>query len=164
MDLAQLSGKPEWVFPILGKDYRFGEFRIEDLAELQAWIRKNVPHPLASIKDSLVGLPAEDRHYVLDRARAEAKSWPPQIGTPAGSLAMIGTIEGQIETLYRGLLIHQPETTPASAKKLYHALLRAKEEELISKIFAILFGNEPHELETNDPKAEGAPENPSTGA
>lgn len=164
MDLTQLTGKPELTVTISEKEYHFSEFTIDALAELQSWVRKHTPHPIDEIKEHLDGLPAEDRRYLLDKARADAKDWPPKVGTPAGALALLGSPEGQIETIYRGLLTHQPHTTIDDARAIYRTLVKAKAEGTITKVVGVLFGLDPDDAgATPGPKGGGAPPSPSTG-
>lgn len=140
LDLTQLLGKPEIKVTIGGSEYQFSELSIDALAELQSWIREHTPHPIESIKGYLDGMQPEDRRYLLDQARIDAKAWPPQIGTPAGSQALLGNQDGQAETLYHGLRVHQPDMTRESARRIYRDLLRSKNEALVSRIFGVLFG------------------------
>ena len=109
MNLMQHADKPELTVTIGGQPYDFGEIPIEALAELQEWIRKNIPHPLEAIKPHLKGLPTDVAIGLTDRAREEAKDWPPEIGTAAGSAALLSKESGQILALRVGLQKFHPE-------------------------------------------------------
>ena len=89
MDLSQLTDEPELTIAIGGREYQFSELPIAALARLQEWIKREHPHPIEAIKPHLDGLGPEERRYLLDQARLEARSWPPEIGTPEGAEALL---------------------------------------------------------------------------
>lgn len=153
--LDRLAGQPELSLEINGRRYHFSELPIESLARLQSWVKDHVPNPLEAVKPLLGGLPAEDRQYLLDQARRDALGWPPVIGTAAGAAALLSTEPGQIEALHVGLAVHQPETTPEEARRIFRVLSKdARKEAKRAKrdgrnydgegsardIFAVLFG------------------------
>ena len=75
------------------------------------------------------------------------------MGTSAGALALLSTEPGQIEALWRGLQLHQAETTRDQARALYRQLTReaaaearrngpaADGEGTVRRIFSVLFGH-----------------------
>ena len=153
MTLDQHADKPELTVTIGGNSYDFGEIPIESLAELQEWIRKNIPHPLEAIKPHLKGLPTDVAIGLTDRAREEAKDWPPEIGTAAGSAALLSKESGQILALRVGLQKFHPEVDVRGAAQLYRQLgkdaARAARasggklepgERIVTRIFSVLFG------------------------
>jgi hypothetical protein len=143
MDLTQLTGEPELVCTIGRDTYRFSELRIAALARLQTWIRDHTPHPLDSLRGHLDGLVAEDRQALLEKARVEALSWPPQLGTPAGALALLGTEAGQIQALFEALAVHQGDLCLDDARRIYRTLKQVAKrtgEQDITRIFACAFG------------------------
>jgi hypothetical protein len=163
MDLAQLTNQPT-VIKIGGGDYLFSEIPFAGLGELQQWLKDNTPHPLRSLAGQLDGFGDDDRAELLRQAREDAKRWPPQIGTAAGTAALLNTEAGQVKALEVALGVHQA-ATPELARKLYKSLQseavklarkKSKDgvdgEAKISRIFAIAFGME-EDGETSDPKA-----------
>ncbi len=167
MTLDQLTDLPQLELPIGGKLYRFSELPVEALGRLQAIIKRTVPHPVAALAGHLDGLAEADRQYVLEQARAESWRWPPVVGTAAGAAALLGTEEGQIEALYEGLQVHQPETSRAVAVRIFR-LLRTDSaaaakaakaagrkydgEGPARRIFAALFGLDDPDLADELPK------------
>jgi hypothetical protein len=157
MDITQLADEPELVVTIAGREYRFSELTIAALARLQSWIRAHTVHPLDAIREHLGGLRDEERDKLLERARVEAAAWPPQLGTPAGALALLGTEAGQIEALFEALAVHQKELSYDDARRLYRRLKKdAKRtgETTVTRIFGIAFGVDIDEANAI-PKASG---------
>lgn len=154
LDLTQLTDEPELIVQIGGRAYQFSELPIEALARLQSWLRANNPHPVDALRGHLEGLPDHVAIAMGEAARKEAKTWPPQVGTAAGSIALLSTEPGQIEVLYEGLCGHQA-TTRESAHALYRVIqkqtareakaakaagLKYSGEGTITRIFGVLFG------------------------
>ena len=184
MNLMQHADKPELTVTIGGQPYDFGEIPIEALAELQEWIRKNIPHPLEAIKPHLKGLPTDVAIGLTDRAREEAKDWPPEIGTAAGSAALLSKESGQILALRVGLQKFHPEVdgagqpncTGSSARTLRRQPGRpvassSRASAIVTRIFSVLFGmgdtvddQAPKESRVSDRGASqnGYPGTPST--
>lgn len=155
LDLTQLTDEPELTVTIGGRAYQFSELPLAALSRLQTWVRANVPHPLDSLRGHLEGLPEVGVVAAIEAARKEAKSWPPQVGTSAGSIALLSSEPGQIETLFEGLAVHDKSVTLEGAQRLYRQLQRqtAREakatkaagrkyegEGTVHRIFGILFG------------------------
>jgi hypothetical protein len=144
MDLTEHLDFPSLSIDLGGKSYSFGELPLESLARLQQWIRANCLHPIDAIKAHLDGLPDTDRQRLLESARVEARTWPPQIGTQAGALALLGSEAGQVEALYEGLLVHQPAITRPQALRVFRQLgknlAKGDGEKTIQRIFAVMFG------------------------
>lgn len=139
MDIAQHSDQPIQI-DICGKSFGFSEFRLADLGELQQWVKDHTPHPIEAVKPHLAGLPDSDRAALLNDARRDALRWPPQVGTAAGAAALLGTEDGQVETLWVALRIHQTDTTRVGAAKLYRRL--RTDPDKAQRIYAIAFGME----------------------
>lgn len=154
-DLTKLTDEPELAIIINGRLYHFSELPIAAIARLQTWVRANIPHPVDSLKGHLDGLPESVAIAMGQAARQEAKSWPPQVGTGAGAIALLSSEPGQVETLYEGLVAHQPGATREDAQRLYRELTReaarqskaAKRagkkydgEGEVQRIFSVLFG------------------------
>lgn len=149
-----MTDEPELTVTIGGRPYQFSELPVAALGRLQTWLRANTPHPVDSLRGHLDGLPDHVAVAMGEAARKEAKSWPPQVGTAAGSVALLSTEPGQVETLYEGLCVHQV-TTRESAREVYRAIqkqaardakaaLRAGRvydgEGTVQRIFGVLFG------------------------
>lgn len=164
MDLSTLNGRSESTVRIDGRDYQFSELPIASLADLQDWIRARTPHPIDAIKPHLDGLTADERMTLLREARDDARRWPPIVGTPDGAAALMSSQDGQIETIYVGLRVHQPETTRDEARRLYRAMLRDRDDQAVARIVAVMFGypfvDDPPE---GGPKKDDAPTSRSTG-
>jgi hypothetical protein len=73
--------------PLGGRRRVAHELRISDLAELQAWLEEQVPHPLASIPPAWADPDPGTRTARLAEAWEAAASWPVRFGTArAGEL------------------------------------------------------------------------------
>jgi hypothetical protein len=151
-DLVQHADKPELTVTIGGHDYDFGEIPIDHFADLQVWVNKNIPHPLAELEGRLEKLPKDVAIALADAARIEARDWPPEIGTAKGAQALLSKESGQILALAVGLRKFHPGTSPAEVARLYHQIgkdaARAvkrlgrplkPDEQIAARIFAVLF-------------------------
>jgi hypothetical protein len=169
MSLDQLDDRPELTVAIGGQTYHFSELPIARLADLQALIRRLVPHPVDAVKAHLAGLAAEDRQALLSEALREARSWPPQAGTAAGMATLMSAEEGQVAALAAGLSVHHPELGAGEVTRLYRQLQRqavkdarrAKAEGrtddgegLVARIFSVIFGFGDPELKDELPVPE----------
>lgn len=164
MDLSTLNGRSELTVRIDGRDYQFAELPIASLADLQDWIRARTPHPIDAIKPHLDGLTAEERMTLLREARDDAKRWPPIVGTPDGASVLMSTQDGQIETIYVGLRVLQPETTRDEARRLYRAMLRDRDDQAVARIVSVMFGYPlADDASEGGPKKGADPTNRSTG-
>jgi len=166
MTLTELTDQPLLAIVIGGRQYYFSELPIGQLSVLQTFLGRTVPHPIEAVKPYLAGLPDADRAALLEGARREARSWPPEVGTAAGAAALLGTEPGQVEALFCGLSIHHPEITRDGARAVYRALQRDSQREARAakragrqydgegaarRIFAVLFG-------LDDPDTTDGPE------
>lgn len=176
-----MSIHPELTVPIGGFVFGFSELPVEKLDELQAFIRRTTPHPLEAVKKHLEGLDLDDRQFLLEQARVDAKNWPPQVGTAAGALALLSSEPGQIEALRVGLTVHQPGTSEAEARRVFKALRKQAAQDAaaakakgqkysgegtVQRIFACLFGLDDFEPEAGEslPKEQALPTTRSTGS
>ena len=167
MDLAQLLSQPALTISLGGKTYRFSELTLGAMASLQAWVKDHVPNPLAAVKEHLGGLPVELQKHLLTQARAEAANWPPQVGSPECNRILTSSVVGQIETLYHGLKVHQPDATVEDAEVLYRLMKQSGELATVTKVYRAIFGapiDEDDDLGGGPPKGRGAAGSPSTGA
>jgi hypothetical protein len=145
--LPQLTDEPpEITVEVAGKEYGFSELPLADLAKLQGWIEKTYPHPVQAIRPHMEGLPAEDRHYLLEQARQSAPMWPPEVGTKDGSRLIMSSPAGQVEALFYALNLHHPGTTREDAERFYRAFrresTRRRDKFTVMLVFATIFGNE----------------------
>ena len=172
-ELDQLLDEPELVVAIAGGTYRFAELPLAQLARLQAYLRRTVPHPVEAIKPHLAGLPDRQADELLRLAYEEGRDWPPQAGTGAGVAALMRTPEGQVEALTAALSVFHPGLPSCEVERLYRALQRdatararaARKagrayggEGLVKRIFGVAFGlgDPEHEHEHADGAGAGS--------
>lgn len=171
MRLDTLDDRPELTVEVDGRRYGFSELTLEKRADLQAYLRRTVPHPVDAIKGHLAGLDPADRQALLESARRDAKSWPPDIGSQAGMMALTSTTDGQVEVLATALSIHHPECTRADAARLYRSLEREADRAAADarrrgesydgqgsarRIYSIIFGLGDPEVQESLPLPEGS--------
>lgn len=156
MTLTELDDRPELTVAIGGRDYRFSELPIGQIAALDEYLKRTVPHPVQAIRPHLAGLPPEDRQALLENARQQARSsWPPRADTAAGKAVLLSEEPGQLEAFAVGLSIHHPELSRDDCRKVFGALQRqavraaaaARKrgvaddgEGPIKRIFSVMFG------------------------
>ena len=156
-NLTALTDGPQLSVPIGRVEYRFSELPITHLKQLQTWLERAYPHPIEAIKKHLPGLPDEVQFKLLEKAREEARNWPPQISTFSGVSALVSGEAGQLEAFRVGLTVHQPQTTEQEARKLFRNLEREARktgnERVVARIYACLFGMpDPHYEDESAPK------------
>jgi hypothetical protein len=134
--IDQLSGQPELTETIAGHQYHFSALTVDALARLQAWMRDNIPDPMESVKPALEGLAPEDRQYLLNEARKERLSWPPDIMSHKGKIALMSSDSGTQELFLECVHVHHPEITREGSYKIYWALV--KEPNFKRKILKII--------------------------
>lgn len=93
---------------IANDDYRIGEARLIDIADLQAWLDARHPDPLEGLRTRPEGMGLEDYERALGDAYDLAEKGPPVFGTPRGA-AEFATAEGTIQLLKVALRHHHPE-------------------------------------------------------
>jgi len=160
LDLTELTDEPELTAEIGGKIYRFSELPIGHLAKLQAWIKANVPDPLVALRERLAGYPDAVAAQVAAETRREAPSWPPMVGTSEAAVALMGTQQGQVYSLWIGLTVHQPASTIEDADRLYRALKRARDGKLVKRIFRTIFGTAAGERDEDEDEDQGESTDP----
>jgi hypothetical protein len=170
LDLTELTDEPEFTTTIGGKTYHFSEIPIGSLAKLQSWIKANVPDPLVTLRERLTGYPESVVAQLTADVRREAPNWPPIVGSSEAAVALMGTQQGQVYSLWVGLLVHQPGATIEDADRLYRALKRKRNGKLVKRIFRTIFGtsiserDEDDEEESPDPKGAAATVAASNGS
>lgn len=90
-----------------GVPYLVGEFTLDDLADLQAWLASRWPDPMAGLRDSLDGMGEDDRRAALRAALAEAEAGPPTWADDRGR-DLLCTGEGILEVFRIALRRHHP--------------------------------------------------------
>jgi hypothetical protein len=147
MDLATLTAQDYAEVEIAGLPYRVGPLTLEDFGAVQAWIKAHVPNPVTAALQQLaeaeaagVDISPENRRYLLDAARAEARSWPPAVLSPEWIAALDDAEGGEAVWLWTVLRKHQPSLTAEQAAALVPAMTHATRVRLISLAF---FGIEP---------------------
>lgn len=90
MDLAQFAGADYLDIELAGKKYRVAELTLGEWAPIQAWIKANVPGPLASLASpDFRALPPEVKREVLGIALdKDRQEWPPRISSRGWFLAL----------------------------------------------------------------------------
>jgi hypothetical protein len=127
--LDTLDDRPELTVRIAGREWSFSELTLEKRADLQAYLRRAVPHPVDAVKGHIDGLTPEERRPFLEAAREAAREWPPDIGRPDGMQALMSTEEGRAELLAAALSLHHPELPREAVGLLYRELNRMTRRE-----------------------------------
>ena len=154
MQLDTILNTPVTVM-VAGVPLQFQELDLAAMGRLQQWIKAKCPHPLDVVKPHLAGFSAEDKAILLDQARREAASWPPEIGSAAAAGLLLTGKAGQVATLLEGLRACKPDATEAEAEWLYRQIKGDKG--LAKKILSTIFGTDATS-DDDDPKAEaGSP-------
>jgi hypothetical protein len=154
LDLTDLTDEPEFTTTIGGKTYHFSELPIGHLAKLQAWIKANVPDPLVTLRERLAGYPESVVAQLTADVRRETPTWPPMVGTSEAAVALMGTQQGQVYSLWVGLLVHQPAATIEDADRLYRTLKKMRDGKLVKKIFRTIFGTAVSERDEDEDQEE----------
>jgi hypothetical protein len=161
LDLTELTDEPEFSATIGGKTYHFSELPIGSLAKLQSWIKANVPDPLVALRSRLEGYPESVVAQLTAEARRETPTWPPIVGSSEAAVALMSTQQGQVYSLWVGLLVHQPAATIEDADRVYRQLKKMRDGKLVKRIFRTIFGTavsdrDEDEDEDNSPDPKGA--------
>lgn len=113
--------------PIAGVSVNVAEFRLRDLAELQAILDGLTPDPWGAIRDEIAAGPAPQRRAeLLSDAWERAEKGPPQVGTSEGN-GYFCTTEGASLVFWMATRRNTPGMTPAVAVELF---LRATPAEI----------------------------------
>ena len=150
MSLVKLAGLPQLTITVDGEPYRFSELTVGGWAALQAFIEARAARPFADLDDHIGEVWPGFRDRLEMELNRRMESHPPQVGSPAG-LQILDTYEGRIETLYRGLLVHQPTMPREYARRLYEGLKRLRDESAVSRVFNVIFGSEAGDIRHEDP-------------
>lgn len=99
------------------RDFRVGEFRLIDLAEMQASLDESVPDVLDEVLEKTEGADAETRRSVLADAYDRLASGLPTIWDDRGS-EWFGTVEGLATFVFVALRRYHPEIQAAEVVDL----------------------------------------------
>lgn len=141
MSLVGLAGLPKLTIVVDGEPYRFSELTVGGWAALQAFIESRAARPFSDLDDHIGDVWPGFRDRIEIELSRRMESYPPQVGSPAG-LQILDTYEGRIETLHRGLLVHQPTMPRDHARRFYEGLKRLRDESTVSRVFNVIFGSE----------------------
>jgi hypothetical protein len=152
MDLAQLAGLDYADVEIAGKTYRVGELTLLEWAPVQAWIKAEVPGPLASLgSPDFKKLPPDvKRDLYVQALEQDRLHWPPRIGT-APWVAALDKQAGGHAVLLLALLGKYQSMTLVACQAIAD---EAASEEILAAVLASLgmFG----------PKSPAPAEGPTT--
>jgi hypothetical protein len=90
-----------------GRTFLVDEFRLEDLADLQAWLRRRWIDPMDGLRDRLGGMEEAERRAALRGAYGAAEEGPPTWGDDRGR-DLLDSAEGILETFRLALRRHHP--------------------------------------------------------
>lgn len=161
MDLDRWIVQPT-PFEADGVVFRVAEIDLGAQARLQAWVRENVPHPVAAVRDHLAGLSPEDRAVVLEAAARDAPRWPPKIGTAEAARALLTDARGQALVLAEGLLAADPSLRgrpelAERAERLARRLNLRRNAKLSARVIGVIFGDDGEDEGENEEAAGGPP-------
>jgi hypothetical protein len=155
MDLTELTDEPELTVTIGGMAFNFSDLPINYMAKLQAWIKANVPDPLVELRSRLEGYPESVIAQLTAEVRREYPAWPPIVSTREAAVVLMGSTQGQVQTLWVALMVHYPTVTIDEADKIYRALKRMRDEKLVTRIYTTIFGTAGADgKEDSDPKGQ----------
>jgi hypothetical protein len=93
MDRATLTNAPR-EFALGGRTFLVTSLTEAEKGQLQAWLKARHPGPLGALDDAtLARFGPANRRALIDAAVAQARSWPPRVGSQAWWDAM-DTVEG----------------------------------------------------------------------
>jgi hypothetical protein len=93
-----------------GRTFLVDEFRLEDLADLQSWLRRRWTDPMDGLRDRLGSMAEDERRAALRGAYDVAEEGPPTWGDDRGR-DLLDSAEGILETFRLALRRHHPEMT-----------------------------------------------------
>src|SRR4051812_36944254 len=105
------------VVTIGDRDYRIGEVRLSDLADLQAWLDARWPDPVDGLREQPEGRTLERWEAALQDAFDVAEEGPPCWGTMRGAVEL-ASVGGTVEVLRVALRHHHPELDGSDVVRL----------------------------------------------
>lgn len=115
-----MFGKPK-VLKIGDQCYELYPLKLDDFAELQAWINSQYRSPLDIVREDFAKAPdywnMTRQEFALRTAIEKATAGAPRIGSPAAD-ALLLTHDGQAVQLYLSIRKGKPEFTLDDARKL----------------------------------------------
>ena len=151
-----------------GLPYRVGPLALKEWGEIQAWIKANVPGPVAVALQQLgaaraagVTVDPGDRASLLREANVQARAWPPRVGTREWWGAL-DSRAADAAFLKVALARHQPTITAEQCA----ALAESIGDEALARVARVAFGMTAAAdgAESPGPKAQGPPKATTPGA
>lgn len=147
MDLAQATNAREPV-TLAGRTYMARQLKLREWAELTAWLRKSVPSPVSVALQAVDDLrrltghepPRSTVETLYDKAFAEARAWPPPIGTRAWIFALDRALDGPAEFVRTALAAAGQALSLDEARAVADA---ATPEEYAELVRVCYFGDPP---------------------
>jgi hypothetical protein len=137
MDLAQATNAPE-VIDFAGRRFPVRQLRLVEWGELQSFLKRALPDPVARTLKSLAALQAEGaaidpalRDAALAQAQIAARDWPPRVGSRRWLAALDDAEGGHAEFVRVALTYGGTPTTPAEAEDLAEAATDEEFGELV---------------------------------
>lgn len=157
MDLLQATGAAE-TLTLDGEPFPVRPLKLKEWAELQAFLVKSYPSPLAraakAIQDRKAAgeeITVDTEEMLLDHAQREELNWPPRVGSKGWWFAIDHADGGTVELIRVALSKTIPGFDRVKAEALYSRLSPLELGQLVR--FA-LFGERPAAIER--PKEEPA--------
>lgn len=141
MDLDRWIVQPV-SFEVDGVAFKVAEISLDSQARLQAWLRVNVPHPIAAVREHLKGLSPEQQSIVLEIATREALRWPPKIGTAEAARALLTDSRGQVAVFLEGLQAADATATSREAEWLAKRLNHTRNTKTSRRVLSVIFGTD----------------------
>lgn len=115
--ITQIIPRPRLV-RLGGREFLASEFRLADLADLQAWLEAESSDPFEDSASTILG-GIRDREWkkLLWRIVDESGAWPPRLGSPDAD-GLIDSPSGMARQLYLSLRREHPEIDQAEADRL----------------------------------------------
>jgi hypothetical protein len=145
LDLATATAQPI-PLTLAGRPYLAKPRTLDELGELQAWVKRTIPSPLVRTYESIesahrhmVNVRAETRDAALRVANEAEASWPPRVGSLTWAQALENA--NQVPYFIRwALLPCHPDLTTEAAHAIYQD---ANAGELLDLIAASVLGRAP---------------------
>ena len=129
-DLTGLFGTAR-SFELGGVTYKVTKLKLKDIAEINQWLKEQIPDPRIAARKYMEGLPEAVACHVWDQACREP--WPTKLGSPEAGEAM-QTYEGIALLLHLVLRRCQPSLTRDQAGDLAQLMTPDKFGDLITLI------------------------------
>ena len=140
MNLDQLTNAPReiWLGGNDGRTYLVSALELGEWGALQCWLKEVAPDPVAHALDQLARAASQDmaineagKRELMRQARADARIWPPKVGTRAWFDLLEETDGGTIRFLWVALRKHQKSFGLDDAAKLEKTMTTEQSTEVI---------------------------------